>query len=192
MQMRHRYAETFVIDLVANVDHWTLYRCNGMYDPRVAILGHQPLYFARMGGTYDHYVVVGATIRVDTCVVDSDASPPDTQCVMSGVYIEDDATVNPTSTPSKMEQGTAIYKIATRAQPAGLHKSWKVDSTFGKNPQANSILRGSLTSDPVEEQMFCIWHTCMGATGVGTARVQVSLLIEYDAIWFELKQDLTG
>ena len=57
---------------------------------------------------------------------------------MSGVYIEDDATVNPTSTPSKMEQGTAIYKLATRAQPAVLRKNWKVDSTFGKNPQANS------------------------------------------------------
>ena len=192
MQMRHRYAETFIIDLVANVDHWTLFRCNGMYDPRVAILGHQPMYFARMGATYDHYVVVGATIRIDTCVTDSHASPPDSQCVMSGVYIEDDATVNPTSTPSKMEQGTAIYKLATRAQPAVLRKNWKVDSTFGKNPQANSILRGSLTSDPVEEQMFALWHTCMGATGSDSACVQVSVLIEYDAIWFELKQDLTA
>jgi len=192
MQMRHRYAETFMLPLVANVDAVSLYRCNGMYDPRAALGGHQPMYFQRMGATYDHYVVVSSTLRIDTVVVDRNAALPDQQPVIQGVYIEDDGTVNPTSTPSKMEQGTAQYKMATRAQPATQYKTWKVDASFGKNPQSNALLRGSLTSDPTEEQMFCIWHTCTGSVGSDTAHVQISVLIEYDAIWFELKQDLTA
>ena len=76
MQMRHRYAESITVNAVANVDVWHLYRCNGMYDPRVALGGHQPMYFGRMGATYDHYVVTGATIRIDSVVVDSNATPP--------------------------------------------------------------------------------------------------------------------
>ena len=192
MQMRHRYAESFPVNVIANVDVWQLYRCNGMYDPRVAIGGHQPMYFQRMGATYDHYVVTGATIRIDTVVVDSNVTPPDSQAAIVGVYIEDDTTVNPTSMASKIEQGTAVYKTVTRATPSTIYSKWKVASTFGKYPQANSILRGSLTSDPVEEQMFCIWVTGQGVSGSDTVRVQVTILIEYDAIWFELKYDLSA
>ena len=108
------------------------------------------------------------------------------------MYIEDDTTVNPTSMASKIEQGTAVYKTVTRATPSTIYSKWKVASTFGKYPQANSILRGSLTSDPVEEQMFCIWVTGQGVSGSDTVRVQVTILIEYDAIWFELKNDLVA
>ena len=133
MQMRHRYAESITVNAVANVDVWHLYRCNGI---------HQPMYFQRMGATYDHYVVTGATIRIDTVVVDSNALPPDSQAAIVGVYIEDDTTVNPASMASKIEQGTAVYKTATRATPSTIYKKWKVASTFGKYPQANSILRG--------------------------------------------------
>ena len=87
MQMRHRYAESITVNAVANVDVWHLYRCNGMYDPRVALGGHQPMYFGRMGATYDHYVVTGATIRIDSVVVDSNATPPDSQAaIVGGVY----------------------------------------------------------------------------------------------------------
>ena len=135
MRMRHRYAESFTVNTIANVDVWQLYRCNGMYDPRVAIGGHQPMYFARMGATYDHYVVTGATIRIDTVVVDSNVTPPDSQAAIVGVYIEDDTTVNPTSMASKIEQGTAVYKTATRGSPSTIYSKWKVASTFGKYPK---------------------------------------------------------
>ena len=87
MQMRHRYAESITVNAVANVDVWHLYRCNGMYDPRVALGGHQPMYFGRMGATYDHYVVTGATIRIDSVVVDSNATPPDSQAAIVGCIL---------------------------------------------------------------------------------------------------------
>ena len=132
--MRHRYAESITVNAVANVDVWHLYRCNGMYDPRVALGGHQPMYFGRIGATYDHYVVTGATVRIDSVVVDSNATPPDSQAAIVGVYIEDDTTVNPASMASKIEQGTAVYKTATRATPSTICKKWRVSSTFGKVP----------------------------------------------------------
>jgi len=106
-----------------------------------------------------------------------------------GVYIEDDPTATPGAVEAMMEQGSAAYRQLEPApvgQPITISKSWNAEKAFGRNPESDPNLQGTAASDPTEQQLFCIFvQQQFGSSG--NVNYALSVTIEYDAVWEELK-----
>lgn len=62
-KVTHKYLEnTFVSTTIGNTGVYT-FQINGMYDPNITGVGHQPLGFDQLGAIFGRYCVIGASIK---------------------------------------------------------------------------------------------------------------------------------
>jgi len=157
---------------------------NGLFDPRDAIGGHQPLGFDQMMLMYNHWVVIGAKITID--FVNLDATNPQ----IVGIRPADDA-VALNSVERVMEFGTTKYKLLNKWGTAGD----KTQMTYRINPNkflgvshplSSSRVRGSATSNPAEGCFFGMFAAPQAAIDPGVVRCSVR--IEYVALFMEPKE----
>lgn len=175
-----RYTEQRVVSAVSGFAAYQ-YTANGMYDPNITGVGHQPLYYDQLTLIYNHYTVLRSRFKITPGV------PTDRPSSCSAViYIDDDTTVHSNiDTAAEMPSAT---KIVTWNPPASniptLYKAWSAVDTFGPNPMANDNLQGSTSANPTEQSYFTFVFFQSGTETFGfTAVVE----IEYDVVWDELK-----
>jgi len=180
LRMKHRYATNLVMTSTTGSLASQLFSCNGMYDPDVSGVGHQPMYFDTLSAIYNHYTVLASTIKITvTC-----STVPTNPCQMV-VYLEDDTTITPANTIAAQEAGTSLTKII----PAGstnvykMTKSWN-SVMFGPDAVDNDNLQGSIAANPTEQTLYAVlWSGINSQTQACT----VNFEIVYDAVWKELK-----
>lgn len=157
---------------------------NGLFDPDISGVGHQPRGFDQFMVMYDHYTVVGAKItarfanqhnttdhnrRIGITLKDSYGSPADTN-----EYAE------ARNTTTSMLVSTAVgYKQLTKA--------YSTRKFLGvSKPLASSLTRGSATGNPSEQAYFHLWNTAYSGTDIGACRVDY--FIDYLVVFTEPKQ----
>lgn len=175
LHVRHRIV--FNYRLTAGVP--LVYSCNGMYDPELSILGHQPLYFDQLAAIYAHYTVFASTIKVDMVALNVIATPVT-------VYI----SPNPTPVTNYFqatEQPSASTTVVSGMQGPGhgtLSNRWSAKEYFGGNIYDNDDLQGSGTANPVEQSYYVILSSNVDAA---EPNLQCYVTITFDAVWDELR-----
>lgn len=157
-----------------------VFKANGMYDPDVTGVGHQPLYFDQVSAIYDHWTVVASRIRV----VPMTAAGFN---ILFTLYMDDD-TVTVTSAEEAMEQpnckwtaiNPSVAKIPT------LYGKFNASASMGSfDPLAADSLKGTSVADPTELSYFVV--QAHEESGSLNTTINYAIQIEYDVVWTELK-----
>lgn len=186
VMVKHKYVTTYATTIGSGLTPtYVVMNANGMYDPEVALGGHQPMYFDQYAGLYNHYTVIGSRVKFTISNGDTQESQYSYSLV---AYRDDDGNPPSSATMEGLAEQTQGNRLVTI--PGGANNiyssslSFSAKKTFGGSILGNPNLRGSATSNPTEGQYFVLALRA----GVGTgANVVITAHIEYVAIWTELK-----
>lgn len=182
MKIAHKYVETLSLISTSGALSQYNFSANGMYDPNLTGVGHQPLYFDQMTALYNHYTVIGSKIKVNIVPTASGQSPS-----TFAVYLNDDAS-NVTNMGTVREYNNAKFITfpADCNENKYVSSRWSMKKAFGKGGSlANSLMRGSISSNPQEYQAYTLSFQSVDLAS--TTSVYITVVIEYIAIWNELR-----
>lgn len=140
------------------VTGYLAYRGNSLFDPEVALGGHQPLYFDQYSAIYAHYRVMASKIKIDAITPSSTNGMflvviPNTIEVagesMSRMYEQMRAGA-PTLLPIARRAGRRIIRYASTQQVCGCTKSQVYGDEYAAATDANpaQIWFWNLISEP--------------------------------------------
>ena len=122
------------------------FRANGMYDPEVAIGGHQPLGYDQLTALYDHWYVKSSRMTIQMAYCDADVP------WQVATYVDDDTNLA-TSFSSAAERPKSTWQAVFVGDGATLPKMYQrynTKETFGLLGEGNPDLKGNATADPQE------------------------------------------
>jgi len=177
---------------VAGIAGVHVINANGLWDPDTTGTGHQPRGFDQLMSMYDHYVVVGAKLKVTFChdygssynALCCGINLLDTNSVFQdrNDYLEGRHGVNTTF---------SAFQAGTGAGEAGMRRLSMKSSTkkfLGRsNVMSDPELKGGVTSNPTEGLFFHVWAAPFTGSG-DEAALPIRWTIEYLCILIEPKQ----
>lgn len=183
--VRHNYFEYFnVLTGGLGVKGTYTFQINGMFDPNISGVGHQPIGFDQMSAMYGRYNVVAAKIKLKAWTGDVN----ETMCV--GLVINEESNLNTYSPAQLIENGSMSYRILPTGgtdmsnqqvfiltAKVSVKKKCKVQSVIdydnlGSNPSSNP-LRALYAH-------IIVWQPDNGQT---TQTVVCHLEMEQVAVW---------
>lgn len=160
-----------------------VFSANGLYDPDISGVGHQPRGFDQVMALYDHFVVLGAKITLQF------ASGGVSGANVCGVRVADSATVS-TSNDYNMESGNSVYgvqPVSTGGSPLRLTMQVNPNKFLGRSsPLSDPELKGSTIANPTEQAFFHVFAFMGDAAGTPSTEY-CSVIIEYSAMLLEPK-----
>lgn len=161
-----------------------LFSCNGLYDPNISGVGHQPIGFDQLMLMYDHFVVIASKITVH--FRNTDANVP----YLAGIRISD-RNSEETDVRKTIENGNCIWTHLDAQEGSG--KDVKTLSyTINPNkflartkPLSDPELKGSVSANPTEQCYFNVFCGSVGSVDGGN--VQCTALVEYTTVFLEPK-----
>lgn len=161
-------------------------RANGMFDPEVAVGGHQPMAFDEMGALYNHFTVTKAHI----CVTAINSSGYNMIMVLN-TYPN---STFPSTTDDALEYPGAVWRVVQTDNTNGasqsmatLKKSCDMSKYFNK-PRSqlinSSLYRGTIAADPTEQAYFTFSAQNMTGTEDPLA-IELNIVVTYEAVWTE-------
>lgn len=186
--MTHKYKCTLSATANGTMQRYD-FRANGMFDPEVAVGGHQPMYFDQMTALYDHYTVIGSRIKITITRTHSANNGNDP--IYFVLFNNDDTTVAGTSVIDVAESNSGRIKIAA-PDGGGYHPTslmltskYSTKKTYGNAQLNNTNIQGSAVSDPAEQTYYTLCYQ----TGANASNCAWQALVEIDyiAVWTEVK-----
>lgn len=160
-----------------------VFSANGLYDPNITGVGHQPIGFDQYMTMFDHYTVIGAKIICTFVNTDTATSQ------QVGIYVKD-APSTETDIRKYIENGLCKYKTispttygnnqCTIVYPLSIPKFFTKKKIIGE-----SDYKGSVAANPTEQAYFHCFAAPIQSTD--PTAVQLFVLIEYIAILTEPK-----
>lgn len=161
------------------------FSANGLFDPDISGVGHQPRGFDQLMLLYDHYTCICTSFQATFFNGDSN------NAIVCGLGVADQATTY-TTLNNGMESPDFVYAICgprlSGSDVRTLRRSINPNRWLGSGTAvlSNDQLRGSAAANPAEQAFFNILVSPMDeATDVTAATVQV--LINYTVIFTEPK-----
>lgn len=187
LSVKHRsrllYSDNRTITSTLAASNAYVYSANGLFDPDVTGLGHQPMGFDQLMALYEHYTVTNAKITVS--FVNENA----TENGYVGIAIFPDATVE--TVPSKLVEN-GLLKRSWLAPNNGTAKSQcivtlpvKISRINGRPESivADDLFRGDSASNPTEQTYLHVFSYNIASNSSLTVRFDA--VIEYDATFTE-------
>lgn len=158
-----------------------VYSCNGLYDPDIVFVGHQPRGFDQIMQMYDHYIVVGARVTFKL-------TNPTAQNAVMGVTIRDASTLETVLTEYRESNYTSERILLANSENVGIVVKSVKPGMFlgGRDPITDPDLKGNTSNNPVEQCYFHLWAASLGISDIGALDGLVK--IEYDVFFAEPKQ----
>lgn len=192
MVMRHRYVSDLRTLNPSGPLAQHFWSANGMFDPDITGVGHQPMGYDQMAVFYNHYNVIGSKITV-YCWAESQA---DLYNPILAVNISDDTTVTTNlqqllengrvkwvfcrTNPNLAVQGNSYARLKTGFSP-------KKFFTIKNMPDNTSLVGAAVGNNPTQQAYFCV---SLGHPD-GSADVQshyMYVVIDYLTMWTEPKE----
>lgn len=162
-----------------------VFSLNGLYDPDITGVGHQPVGFDQLSEIYDHYTVLGAKATVSFFSTDT------TNDMIVAAYIMDTTTAA-VDIRVPIENGKAKWRhlsslsnggrtTAVMTLPVSLSRFLGVS-----NPLDETALRGNSSGNPAEQAYLHIAAAPNNSNDA--ANVTFTVAIEYYVVWTEPKQ----
>lgn len=160
-----------------------VFSMNGMYDPDITGIGHQPLGFDQLLGVmYDHYTVIGSRAKVTA----SNLSPsPQTFALQLK-----DSTTTSTDMSAIIENGLNVMGTLGAQDTASSIKTFSINCSvskfFGKKVLQDSVYEGNASNNPDDGVYLHV--ITQPQVGGDLSPVQFNIVIEYVAILTEPRQ----
>jgi len=184
MRLKHKYRESLHLTGTAGASATYIFSCNGMYDPNITGTGHQPMFFDNMAALYDHYTVMNAKISV-VYIPSPQATITSHNFVVGLLDASAFATNNSNYLGENPSMTSLVVQASANNQVNIITKYWNAERVFGSRALSDSQLRGSSAANPSEQTYFGIM--IQDTLAIGTAEGDISVTIEYDAVWTEAK-----
>lgn len=157
-----------------------LYAANGIFDPDITNVGHQPLYRDNYASIYDQYVVVGSKIKVTFI------SGTENLGNFIGITGDDDSTVT-NNLETLMEQNNSVSAMvgAPGAQPYVLEAYFEPNMCFGVDAVNDGSSATTVGANPTELWVYKVWAISQDATTSTSCVVKVE--IDYTVKFAELQ-----
>lgn len=181
-----RYAENFILDAGVLTPSVLVFGGNDLYDPEIAVGGHQPRGFDELMAMYQHFCVVSSKINVKFI----------TSSTTTGSTTPNRIFISPQGSTTKLalvndyiEGGAVKYDTLNNSTSGGNNaKSLTMACSTRKflgvsKPLSNPDLRGTSTASPIE---LWSWHVgCQGFQSENSLPMNIQVLIEYIAVFTE-------
>lgn len=179
-----RYVENIVMNPGIGSMAVQNFSANGMFDPYITGVGHQPLGFDQYMSMYDHYVVTKSK-----CTVYTENS--DNQPVVLGVYLNDDTALIPGNVNIMNEQPNTKWRYLTAfsgSSTAGtVTKYFNASKDLGrKSVLSDPQLKGSAIANPTEQMFYSIYLGAYDLTIDHNAQ-ELQVVLEYEGYFIEPK-----
>lgn len=180
------YGEQVNIDAGAGTTATAVFAANDLYDPNVAVGGHQPRGFDQWMAFYNHFCVIGARIKVTFM---SQGGTAGTDSFLCAISVHDDTTTG-TSYNDLLENTGAVTGYCGTGTGAGtktLYKKFSSKKFFGvTNILDDDKFQGTVAASPAEQAFFHI--TVAAADGSSDPNnCSAAVQIEYIAVLRERK-----
>lgn len=158
------------------------YSANGMFDPNITGVGHQPRGWDQLMSMYDHAIVIGSKITV--LFSNSNNTNP-----VTGFVRIADANVTSTTPADWYEDGYVRKCVVQSSNGSGTGRL-----THGVSPikflggkMGDDSLKNDVTSNPGEQCYFQVGVTSLDP-GIDLADVEINVIIEYICVLIEPKR----
>ena len=166
-----------------------VFSANGMFDPDITGVGHQPRGFDEVMALFDHYTVISSTMSATFLSVLNVGVLVDTKDQMVGISLRDQAAEQTTAEDIMEDRAISFAGISAfrGAVPVRRSKSFSPKAFLGiSHPMSEVAVRGNAAANPVEQAYFHVWAAPQN--GIDNAgAVQVSIDIIYTAVFTEPK-----
>lgn len=156
------------------------FRANGIYDPDVTGVGHQPLGRDQWETFYNHYRVVESRITVQggTQIQVANQKP-----AVIGIYLSDDLTV-PVKWTELVEAGRGSYMLDNNlnTEIRTLRCVYKQSAFFKGQGVNQSQLGAAMNADPMEQCYYILYMQAADQSSLATLRsfkVIIDYLVEF-------------
>jgi len=184
-KLRTRYVSTTIsIDVgVGGIAETHVFSANGLYDPDITGVGHQPLGFDQFMDMYDHYTVIGSRLKATLTNTD------DTQNTRVYLSLKDKA-----ATSSDLEQilengltrWISLGPNGTDSATRTITMNCNPSKFLGQKVMASTDCKGSSGTNPTEGVFYHLTVAPVLAQDPSSVRALVE--IEYIAILTEPTQ----
>lgn len=169
---------------VAGASAQWIFSCNGLYDPDITGVGHQPAGFDQLMAMYDHYTVIGAKITVQFQNIDA------TYAQMCFLHVQDGTSTN-IDARVLVENGQCTYTMLGAKGEGRTCASLSLKCNPARflsrsKPMSDPELKGSASSNPSEQCFFVV--TVAPPNASDTSTVYLFPVIEYVVVFHEPKQ----
>jgi len=168
------YGDRYILDDGAT----QVFAANGLYDPDISGIGHQPRGYDQIIQLYDHYVVTKAKIEVwgGTIGVPSILS----------IRMKDSITVQSFDLKDVIEDSNGVYKVTGQFAQGYLAMEVDVAKFLGRrDAMSDPHLKGSDVSNPQEGCFFHVSNNTLDPTDGSVNNIIVR--ITYEATFIEPK-----
>ncbi len=175
------YAEIFSSDIISNQHYF--YRCNGMYDPDVAVGGNQPYGFDQMMTYYKHFTVIGAKMTM-SCFGSDNNGTEYPMYLYSWVHDLEEPFDNPNNYKEMVEFPHIKWAFkgpTATGKPLVLTQHFSAKKTFDGIDIMGSGYRGTVSNDPPSQAYFCFG--LQSAAGQNPSTYNIAIRIDYIAIF---------
>lgn len=176
-----KYIESFSLDSgVGSVLASYTFSCNGLYDPNITSVGHQPYGFDQMMNFYNHYEVVASQIKVT--MADSNA----TNAMAMICRVDANGNLITSNAQLAMEQPDTKKVIfnPSEAHRTVIKQSWTQKKYFGSRKSGADTLCGTAGQNPAEQSYYIIGLASVDPLA-NAAALFVTVEIDYVARFFE-------
>lgn len=176
---RLRYAIEEGVTITSTLGGYSelVYSLTNMYDPRVAIGGHQPRGFDQLMELFDHYLIIGAKAKIGFISTNEAATQQPATCFVA--MVDDSAAISGRLAAVESRYSKQRYLTQdNREQTMVMNFSSKKFFARGKGLLNDKQLMGSIGSAPAEN---CFLHVGLQCHNTG-ATVVASILGYIDFI----------
>lgn len=185
LKVKMKYHEAFTLNVAAaGLADSYIFSANGLYDPNITGIGHQPRGFDQLMTMYDHYVVIGVRAHLFMSNVNTLAN---NQSICTMLLSDGTALINGNN--GAFESRVSISKAQTLADGGLAINELILDANpnefLGRSkPLSDPDLKGNASSNPAEQAyIHVIAHPFRFGEDIGA--VDFHIILEYTAILIE-------
>lgn len=181
------YCEQFALDAAASTPSAVQFLANGIFDPNVAVGGHQPLGRDQFADFYAYYRVVSSTCRCEFIPASNTSAVQ--QYV--GIEISENSGFTPTGMSQIVERGNGNYK------PLGLDNgghdyadvrtSWNAKTWIGPTSK-NDQYQAAVGADPTNLIYYNVYAAALLEATQNPGSVYCMVTIKYDVEFYGMIQ----
>lgn len=186
-RVKFRYVEEILLNATVGNGAFFNYTANGMYDPNITGIGHQPLNYDIWMNMYDHYRVVGSKIKVTY----APSSTSNTTPSYLGLYLSDNTIGMSSDSIANILENDKVKFHRNVIGPVGVTPypvvtgNFNAKKFFGPSSLSDKH-QGAVSANPSDQAYFQIMQLAVGDNDPGSINLLVE--IEYDCILTERKK----
>lgn len=149
-----RYIDLYGITSTAGGIAQQVFSLNGIFDPDITAVGHQPMYFDRYAAIYNNYRVLGSRITAEISPTNVTATSGP---FLMGINGTNSAATLGASSINRMEQNDAISKMFNQEEGSReLSFAFSPEIKLGR-PSGDDTVGAPVTSNPSLQYYANVW-----------------------------------